>query len=124
MTSDPPDQEGQLASGAEPPFAEPTSSEPTSSTESSAMQRMRLERDAALEDLAFLREQLRSTQEFYEHRLDLVCARLYAEHRGLLNELTRLGATRPQRSRPYRRALEELGTPPESMDPPPAPGTR
>jgi hypothetical protein len=119
MISDPLDQEHQLASSAESP-----PSESTSSTESSAMQRMRLERDAALEDLAFLREQLRSTEEFYEHRFDLVCARLYAEHRGLLNELTRLGGTRPRRSRHSRRALEEVEAPLESTDAPPAPGTR
>lgn len=52
---------------------------------------MRLERDAALEDLAFLREQLRSTEAFYAYQFELVHARLQAEHRSVLSELGRMG---------------------------------
>lgn len=60
---------------------------------------MRVERDQALEELAFLREQLRSTEVFYAHRLELEYARLYAEHRGFLDELTRLSADFHRRAR-------------------------
>ena len=60
---------------------------------------MRGELDAAQEEVAFLREQLRSTQAFYAHRFELEYARLYAEHRGFLDELTRLSAEFHRRAR-------------------------
>ena len=77
--------------GAESPRVEPAPAEPPADEESSALQRMRLERDAALEELAFLREQICGAQAYYEHQFELVVARLYSEHRSLLEELTRLG---------------------------------
>jgi len=67
--------------------------------ESSELQRMRVERDAALEELAFLREQLRSTEAFYAHRFELEYTRLYAEHRAFLEQLTRLSAEFHRRAR-------------------------
>ena len=71
--------------------AEPKSVEATSSEESSALQRMRMERDMALEELAYLREQLRSTEAYYAHRFELLFAGLYSGHREFLEELMRLG---------------------------------
>ena len=73
------------------PSAGPTRHEPTSSEESSALQHLRMERDAALEELAYLREQLRSTEAYYAHRFELLFAGLYSEHREFLEELMRLG---------------------------------
>ena len=67
--------------------------------ELSELQRMRVERDAALEELAFLREQMRSTEAFYAHRFELEYTRLYAEHRGFLEQLTRLSAEFHRRAR-------------------------
>jgi len=71
--------------------AEPKSVEPTSSEESSALQFVRMERDVALEELAYLREQLRSTEAYYAHRFELLFTGLYSEHREFLEELMRLG---------------------------------
>jgi hypothetical protein len=82
VTSDSPDRESEAVTH--------TATAPIG--ESSELQRMRVERDGALEELAFLREQLRSTEEFYAHRFELEYARLYAEHRGFLEQLTRLSA--------------------------------
>ena len=67
------------------------SAEPTSSDESIVLQRMRLERDAAVEELAYLREQLRSTEAYHAHQFELLFAGLYSEHRDFLEELMRLG---------------------------------
>jgi hypothetical protein len=83
------------------PYREPGSA-PSSSTlvgEPSELQRLRAERDQALEELVFLREQLCSAEAFYAYRLELEYARLYAEHRGFLDELTRLSAEFHRRAR-------------------------
>jgi hypothetical protein len=71
----------------------------TAEGDSLELQRVRAERDAALEELAFLREQLRSTEAFYAHRFELEYARLYTEHRGFLEQLTRLSAEFHRRAR-------------------------
>ena len=89
MTSDVPHHQAEA----------PPSSGATPIAEPSELQRMRAERDAALEELAFLREQLRSTEAFYAHRFELEYARLYAEHRGFLQELSQLSADFHRRSR-------------------------
>jgi hypothetical protein len=89
VTPDPPDLEtNAVVQAATPPDGEP-----------SELQRMRVERDAALEELAFLREQLRSTEAFYAHRFELEYTRLYAEHRAFLEQLTRLSAEFHRRAR-------------------------
>ena len=89
MTSDPPDLEtNAVAQVATAPDGE-----------QSELQRMRVERDAAEEELAFLREQLRSTEAFYAHRFELEYTRLYTEHRAFLEQLTRLSAEFHRRAR-------------------------
>jgi hypothetical protein len=82
MTPDLPDPEREPADSAGA----------TALAESRELQGMRAERDAALEELAFLREQLRSTETFYAHRFELEYARLDAEHQGFLEQLTRLSS--------------------------------
>jgi hypothetical protein len=95
VTSDPPDLEtNAVVQVATAPDGEP-----------SELQRLRVERDAALEELAFLREQMRSMEAFYAHQFELEYARLYAEHRGFLEQLARLSAEshrRVQRDDPMR----------------------
>jgi hypothetical protein len=84
--------------------------------ESSELHRTRMERDAALEELAFIREQLRSTEAFYAHRFELEYARLYAEHRGFLEQLTRLSVEfhrRAQGDDPREDASSTPSDPPE-----------
>lgn len=95
MTPDPPHRESEVA----------TRVAPAPVGESTELQRVRLERDAALEELAFLREQMRSMEAFYAHQFELEYARLYAEHRGFLEQLARLSAEshrRVQRDDPMR----------------------
>jgi hypothetical protein len=99
MTSDSQAHDRPLATSSEPVHVEATPE-----VESTALQRMRLERDTALEDLAFLREQLRSTEAFYAHRFELAWESLHTEHRSLLDELTRQGA---ERQRPSHRVGPE-----------------
>ncbi|HEX7977524.1 MAG TPA: hypothetical protein VF461_02920, partial [Gemmatimonadaceae bacterium] len=77
MVSELPDPASRPATNAEPTSVAPPRAETTSSEESNALQYMRLERDAALEELAFLREQLRSTEAYYAHRLEVMFAGLY-----------------------------------------------
>jgi hypothetical protein len=89
VTADPPDRQSEAATHADTAPVE----------ELSELQRMRVERDAALEELAFLREQLRSTEAFYAHRFELEYTRLYAEHRAFLEQLTRLSAEFHRRAR-------------------------
>jgi len=89
VTSDPPNLETDAVVQVAPAPGE----------ESSELQRMCVERDAAVEELAFLREQLRSTEAFYAHRFELEYTRLYAEHRGFLEQLTRLSAEFHRRAR-------------------------
>ena len=86
MTSELPDIVTRPAKSAETKSADPTSSE-----ESSALQHLRAERDAALEELAYLREQLRSTEAYYAYRFELVLRGLYSEHRDVLEGLARFG---------------------------------
>ena len=90
MVPDPSDRESEVV----------TRVAPAPVGESTELQRVRLERDAALEELAFLREQLRSTEAFYAHQFELEYARLYAEHRGFLEQLTRLSAEFHRRAGP------------------------
>ena len=102
MTSDPLDPESNaLVQVATAPVGEP-----------SELQRMRVERDAALEELAFIREQLRSTEAFYAHRFELEYTRLYAEHRAFLEQLTRLSAEFHRRARRDDPMREDVRTAP------------
>jgi hypothetical protein len=89
MTSDAPDRESEAA----------TCVETATNGDSSELQRTRVERDAAREELDFLREQLRSTEAFYAHRFELEHTRLYADHPGFLEQLTRLIAEFHRRAR-------------------------
>src|SRR4051812_6645517 len=85
--------------------------------EPSELQRLRAERDQALEELVFLREQLCSAEAFYAYRIELEYARLYAEHRGFLDELTRLSAEFHRRARRDTPTREDpRGDPPEPAD--------
>src|SRR3954451_11657747 len=116
MTSDLPDPQRQAATSSER-----TSAEAMSTVDSNALHRLRFERDAALEDIAFLREQLRSTEAFCAYRFE----RLHAEHRSLLNELARLGTGRHRRSRRDAPAREEVrAAPSEPADASLPPRTR
>ena len=53
-----------------------------------ALAQLSAEHDAALEDVEFLQEQLRSATAYHAHLLDNERVRLLTEHRALLRELT------------------------------------
>jgi hypothetical protein len=89
MISDSPDHESVA----------PSSSGTSATSDLQELQRIRAERDAALEELAFLREQLHSAETFYAHRFEVEYARLADDYRQYLEELTRLSAEFYQRSR-------------------------
>ena len=63
------------------------------------VEQLRAERDAALEEIAFLREQLRSTRAYHLHELEEQCAHLHAERKLLLRQLAIFGERLHRRSR-------------------------
>ena len=63
---------------------------PDVTTQDAELAQLRAERDAALEQIAFLEEQLRSTVAFHAHLLERERVRLLAEHE-MLRELVVLG---------------------------------
>jgi hypothetical protein len=77
----------------------PVSSSPSANSESTELEQVRDERDAALEELAFLREQLQGTEAFYAHRFELEFRALYEDHQRFLEGLTQLSAAFHRRLR-------------------------
>ena len=60
---------------------------------------LRAERDAALEEVAFLREQLRSAEAYHQHELARERSRLIEERDAVLRELALLGDELQRRAR-------------------------
>lgn len=60
---------------------------------------LRAEHDAALEHIAFLEEQLRSTVAYHTHLFERERARLLVEHQALLREVVILGDELDRRTR-------------------------
>ena len=56
-----------------------------------ALAQLRAERDVALEEIAFLKEQLRSMSAYHAHLFEQERAYMHAEHQALLRELALLG---------------------------------
>ena len=59
--------------------------------DAAALAQLRAERDAALEEIAYLKEQVRSTSAYHAHLFEQERDRMHAEHQALLRELAILG---------------------------------
>lgn len=67
--------------------------------DAAALAQLRVERDAALEEIVFLKEQIRSVSAYHAHLLEQERARMHAEHQMLLRELAILGEELQRRAR-------------------------
>jgi hypothetical protein len=75
------------AEGSEPSLR-PASTDPM--PEDAVLARLRAERDAALEEVAYLEEQLRSLRAYHAHLLDEERRRMFDERTGMATELASL----------------------------------
>jgi hypothetical protein len=78
---------------------------------------LRAERDAALEELAFLREQLRSLSAYHTHLLDEERRRMFDERTELATEVATLREELQRRTYPSGKAMwSTLGPPTTTPD--------